>query len=202
MRRRNALFFLLFLALALAVPASAEKGQADSKKEVRAVIKTAYGNIEIRLFPDIAPRHVENFVRLAKEGFYEGTIFHEAVPGVKIQGGDPYTKANSGKYTGCCPKKSKYGYGGPDWTVPAEFSRFPHRRGIVSMARFEDDPDSAGSQFFIVLEDSRSLDGKFTVFGEVASGIEVADRIADLPKDEDYPNLPEERVEMKVRISE
>ncbi|MBE7414452.1 MAG: peptidylprolyl isomerase [Deltaproteobacteria bacterium] len=202
MKGRIALFFLLFFTLAVPFLAIAEEGAGDSKREKRAIIETAYGNLEIRLFPDIAPKHVENFVRLAKEGFYDGTIFHEAVPGFKIQGGDPYTKANSGKYTGCCPRKSRYGLTILPWTVPAEFSRIPHKRGIVSMARFEDDPDSASSQFFIVLKDSGSLDGKYTVFGEVASGMEVADRIAALPKDEDYPNLPEERVEMKVRILE
>ncbi|MBZ0220879.1 MAG: peptidylprolyl isomerase [Candidatus Methylomirabilis sp.] len=177
-------------------------GEGDSKREKRAIIETAYGNIEILLFPDVAPRHVENFVRLAKEGFYDGTLFHEAIPGLKIQGGDPYTKASPGTYTGCCPRKSRYGLTVLPWTVPAEFSKVPHKRGIVSMARFEDDPDSAGSQFFIVLKDSSSLDGKYTVFGEVTSGMEVADRIAALPKDEGYPDLPEERVEMRVRILE
>lgn len=202
MKGRIALFFLLFFMLAVPFLAIAEEGEGDSKREKRAIIETVYGSIEIRLFPDIAPKHVENFVRLAKEGFYDGTIFHEAVPGFKIQGGDPYTKANSGKYTGCCPRKSRYGRTVLPWTVPAEFSDVRHKRGIVSMARFEDDPDSAASQFFIVLKNSSSLDGEYTVFGEVTSGMEVADRIAALPKDEGYPNLPEERVEMKVRILE
>lgn len=163
----------------------------------KAVIKTKYGEIEIRFFPDLAPRHVENFIKLAKSGFYDGTIFHRVIPGFMIQGGDPNTKNVS--------RKDIYGQGGPKdekgnpITLKAEFNEQTHRRGIVSMAR-AGDPDSAGSQFFIVVEDSLFLDRKYTAFGEVTRGIGVADKIANLPKNDH--DLPNERVEMTVTIIE
>ncbi|OGP17543.1 MAG: peptidylprolyl isomerase [Deltaproteobacteria bacterium GWC2_55_46] len=160
------------------------------KKEVRAVIETKYGEMEIRFFPEAAPGHVENFVKLAKEGFYDGTIFHRVIPGFMIQGGDPNTKG---------PDKDTYGTGGPGWHIKAEFNDIPHKRGILSMARSQD-PNSAGSQFFIVVKDSNFLDGQYTVFGEVAKGIEVADKIVSLPRNP--RDLPNERVELKVRIVE
>lgn len=194
-------YFILFIfGLFAAAPALIYAGGPD-EKETKAIIETAYGAIEIRFFPEAAPKHVENFIRLARQGFYDGTIFHKVIPGFKIQGGDPYTKVNWNTYTGCCPDKRKFGLGGPGWTIPAEFNNIPHRRGIVSMARFQD-PDSAGSQFFIVVKDSNFLDGKFTAFGEVTSGMDVVDRITRLPLGRDLPNLPDERVEMKVRIKE
>lgn len=203
MRKFVKLFMAFFVAAAL--PAEVFAGEAavkmDSKNEPRAAIETPYGTIVIRLFPEAAPKHVENFAKLAKEGFYDGTLFHGAVPGLMIQGGDPLTKISKTTYTGCCPDKRRYGSGGPGWTVPAEFSKIPHKRGIVSMVRFKE-PDSAGSQFFIVLKDSNSFDGKYTVFGEVASGMDVADRIAGLPKNAAIPYLLQERVEMKVRMME
>jgi len=197
------LFLALFIVVALPAIIIAGEGANETKpgRQTRTAIETAYGTIMIRLFPDAAPRHVDNFVKLAKEGFYDGTIFHAAVPGFMIQGGDPLTKISKTTYTGCCPDKRKYGSGGPGWTVPAEFNNIPHKRGIVSMVRFKD-PDSAGSQFFIVIKDSKILDGKYTVFGEVESGMDVADKIAGLPKNNDLPYLPKERVEMKVKILE
>ncbi|CAG0942753.1 Peptidyl-prolyl cis-trans isomerase A [Anaerolineae bacterium] len=202
---KNHIWFLLALLISLALPASIIAGVGANETELggetRAAIETAYGTIVIRLFPDVAPKHVDNFVKLAKEGFYDGTIFHGAVPGFMIQGGDPVTKISKNTYTGCCPDKRKYGTGGPGWTVPAEFNNSPHRRGIVSMVRFKD-PDSAGSQFFIVVKDSNFLDGKYTVFGEVESGMDVADKIVNLPKNNDLPYLLNERVEMKVKILE
>ncbi len=198
MKKHIYFFFILLLTAAMPVAAgSAEK----AGQETRAVIETAHGAIEIKLFPDKAPKHVENFLRLAKDGFYDGTIFHKVVPGFKVQGGDPYTKINWNTYTGCCPDKRRFGMGGPGWTVPAEFNDTPHKRGIVSMARFQD-PDSAGSQFFIVIKDSPFLDGQFTAFGEVTKGMDVVDRIAGLPLGRDLPYLPDARVEMKVRILE
>src|SRR5689334_13582120 len=130
----------------------------------KAVIKTKFGDMEMRFYPDLAPKHVENFIKLAKSGFYNGTIFHRVIPGFMIQGGDPNTKDTL--------KKDIYGQGGPGYAVKAEFSDIPHKRGIVSMARAAD-PDSAGSQFFIVVEDSRFLDRKYSVFGEVTKGIGV-----------------------------
>jgi len=158
--------------------------------DAKAVIETKYGEMEIRFFPGLAPRHVENFVSLAKDGFYDGTIFHRVIPGFMIQGGDPNTKGED---------KASYGTGGPGHNVKAEFNETPHVRGILSMARSAH-PDSAGSQFFIVVGDARFLDGQYTAFGEVTSGMETADKIVNLPRN---PNdLPDERVEMKVRIVE
>jgi len=160
-------------------------------KAPRAIIKTKFGDIEIEFYPDVAPKHVENFVKLSKGGFYNGTIFHRVIPGFMIQGGDPNTKDTL--------KKETYGQGGPGHNVKAEFNDIPHKRGIVSMARAAD-PDSAGSQFFIVVEDSRFLDRKYTVFGQVKKGIGVADKIVNLPRDE--RDNPKERTEMTVTIVE
>ncbi len=173
---------------------AAEKAPApkvETSNGPRAIIKTKFGEIELKLLSELAPKHVENFVKLAKEGFYNGTIFHRVIPGFMIQGGDPNTKDSL--------KKDAYGQGGPGYTVKAEFSDTPHKRGIVSMAR-ANDPDTAGSQFFIVVEDSRFLDRKYTVFGEVTKGIGVADKIVGLPRNE--RDLPNERVEMTVTILE
>lgn len=170
---------------------STPNSKMDAPKSSRAIIKTKFGDIEIKFYPDVAPKHVENFVKLAKAGFYNGTIFHRVIPGFMIQGGDPNTKDSL--------KKDTYGQGGPSHTVKAEFSDTPHKRGIVSMARAAD-PDSAGSQFFIVVEDSRFLDRKYSVFGEVTKGIGVADKIVNLPRDE--RDNPRERVEMTVSIVE
>ncbi|OGP31987.1 MAG: peptidylprolyl isomerase [Deltaproteobacteria bacterium GWC2_42_11] len=162
----------------------------EKLKNTKAVIETKYGNIEIRFFPDAAPNHVKNFMKLSKEGVYDGTIFHRVIPGFMIQGGDPNTKG---------PNKAAYGMGGPGYNVNAEFNKISHKRGIVSMARSMH-PDSAGSQFFIVVADSTFLDGQYTVFGEVTKGIEVADKIVNLPRNAN--DLPDERVEMKVKIIE
>lgn len=185
----------MLVAVALSAAGVESVAAADQKGEVpkgpRATIKTKFGDIEIKLYPDAAPRHVENFIKLAKSGFYNGTIFHRVIPGFMIQGGDPNTKDSL--------KKDIYGQGGPGHTVKAEFSDIPHKRGIVSMARAAD-PDTAGSQFFIVVEDSRFLDRKYSVFGEVTKGIGVADKIVNLPRDE--RDNPKERVEMTVTIVE
>lgn len=169
----------------------ATTGEASIKQGPRAIIKTKFGEMEIKFFPDVAPMHVENFIKLAKSGFYNGTIFHRVIPGFMIQGGDPNTKDPA--------KKETYGQGGPGYNVKAEFNETPHKRGIVSMARAQD-PDSAGSQFFIVVEDSRFLDRKYTVFGEVVKGIGVADKIVDQPRD--ARDNPLERIEMTVTVVE
>src|SRR5512143_3515929 len=162
---------------------TATKEEIKKMAETKAVIETKFGNMTIRFFPDVAPGHVKNFIDLAKKGFYNGTIFHRVIPGFMIQGGDP----------------SGNGTGGPGYAIKAEFNNKPHKRGILSMARAAS-PDSAGSQFFIVVKDSNFLDGQYTVFGEVESGIEVADKIVALPRNQmDKPN---ERVEMKVKIVE
>src|SRR5918996_2799947 len=160
-------------------------------KESRAIIKTKFGEMEIKFYQDKAPKHVENFIKLAKSGFYNGTIFHRVIPGFMIQGGDPNTKDLN--------KKELYGMGGPGHSVKAEFNDVPHKRGIVSMAR-SNDPDSAGSQFFIVVEDSPFLDGKYTVFGEVIKGLGVADKIVNQPRD--ARDNPLERIEMTVTLVE
>jgi peptidyl-prolyl cis-trans isomerase B (cyclophilin B) len=147
--------------------------------------------MEIVLFPEKAPKHVENFIALAKSGFYNGTIFHRVIPGFMIQGGDPNTKDPN--------KLETYGQGGPSQRLKAEFNDIPHRRGILSMAR-TNDPNSAGSQFFIVVKDSNFLDGQYTVFGEVVKGMEVADKIVSLPRNN--LDIPTERAEMTVVVVE
>lgn len=147
-------------------------------------VETNFGNIVFRLLPDLAPESVRNFVKLAGSRFYDGTLFHRVIPGFMIQGGDPNTKGSD---------KSSWGMGGPGYTVKAEFNSKSHRRGVVSMARAMD-PDSAGSQFFIVTTDSTFLDGQYTAFGEVTEGIEVADKIVNLPRDSN--DCPNEEVKM------
>ena len=158
-------------------------------KAPRAIITTKFGQMELVFFPELAPKHVESFLKLAKKGFYNGTIFHRVIPGFMIQGGDPYTKDPS--------KRHLYGTGGPGYNVPAEFNRLPHERGIVSMARAAD-PNSAGSQFFIVVDKASFLDGQYTVFGEVVSGMEVADKIVSQPRDS--KDNPLERIEITVEV--
>jgi cyclophilin family peptidyl-prolyl cis-trans isomerase len=167
-----------------------KKEEIKKMAETKAVIETKFGNIELKFFPDIAPNHVNNFIGLAKKGFYDGTTFHRVIPGFMIQGGDPNSKD---------PDKSKHGMGGPGHTVKAEFSEKPHKRGILSMARSQN-PDSAGSQFFICVADAPFLDRQYTVFGEVVSGMDAVDKIVSQPRDpRDNPN---ERIEMKVKIIE
>ena len=166
-------------------------GKAEETKGPKAIIKTKFGDMDIVFFPEKAPKHVENFIALAKSGFYNGTIFHRVIPGFMIQGGDPNTKDLN--------KPETYGQGGPSQRLKAEFNDIPHRRGILSMARTSD-PNSAGSQFFIVVKDSNFLDGQYTVFGEVVKGMEVADKIVSLPKNS--RDLPTERAEMTVVVVE
>jgi peptidyl-prolyl cis-trans isomerase B (cyclophilin B) len=158
----------------------------------RAIIETKFGEIELDFLADKAPGHVKNFVDLAKKGFYDGTTFHRVIPGFMIQGGDPNTKD---------PKLSRgqHGTGGPGYNIKAEFNDTAHKRGVLSMAR-SNDPDSAGSQFFICVADASFLDGKYTAFGKVVRGMEVADQVVGSPRDRaDNPN---DRVDMKVRIVE
>jgi peptidyl-prolyl cis-trans isomerase B (cyclophilin B) len=158
--------------------------------ETTAIIETKFGNMGVRFFPDVAPNHVNNFVELAKKGFYDGTIFHRVIPNFMIQGGDPNSKD---------PDRSKHGMGGPGYTLKAEFNNKPHKRGTLSMAR-SGHPDSAGSQFFICVADASYLNQKYTVFGEVVSGMEVADKIVSQAKD--AKDNPLERIEVKVKIVE
>jgi cyclophilin family peptidyl-prolyl cis-trans isomerase len=194
-------FLLKFAIVALALIyehlAYAETNHNDFSKEeikkmaeTRAVIETKFGNIELKFFLEVAPGHVNNFIELAKKGFYDGTIFHRVIPGFMVQGGDPNSKN---------PDRSKHGMGGPGYTIKAEFNDKPHKRGTLSMARSAQ-PDSAGSQFFICVADAPFLDRQYTVFGEVVSGMETADKIVSQPRD--GRDNPTERIEMKLKIIE
>lgn len=149
-----------------------------------AIIETNLGTIVFKLLPDLAPETVRNFEKLARDKFYNGTLFHRVIPGFMIQGGDPNTKSGN---------KNTWGTGGPGHTIKAEFSSRSHHRGIVSMARAQD-PNSAGSQFFIVTTDSTFLDRQYTVFGEVIEGMDVADKIVNLQRDRN--DCPLEEVKM------
>src|SRR5688572_28382040 len=146
----------------------------DPKKRYTATIDTSAGTMTAELYPDDAPATVNNWVFLAREGFYEGVIFHRVIPGFMIQGGDP---------TGT-------GTGGPGYSVKAEFNDTKHDRGVLSMARSED-PDSAGSQFFVMHARYPSLDGQYTAFGKVTKGLEVIDKIVNAPRNaDDRPDNP------------
>ena len=157
----------------------------DASGNEVAVIETTLGDIELELQNDMAPGHVKNFKDLAEKGFYDGTTFHRVIPGFMIQGGDPNTKSDD---------RSTHGMGGPGYTIKAEFSSTPHTRGVLSMARSQD-PDSAGSQFFVVVKDSSFLDNQYTVFGRVTKGMEVVDKIVSVSRDS--KDNPDEKVEMK-----
>jgi len=157
----------------------------------RAVINTNLGIIQFELLPDIAPETVRNFIKLVKSEFYDGTLFHRVIPKFMIQGGDPNTKESD---------KSVWGTGGPGYNIKAEFNSRSHLRGIVSMAR-SSDPDSAGSQFFIVSSDSTFLDRQYTVFGQVTDGIDVVDKIVNLPRDDNDCPLQEAKM-LQVTISD
>ena len=148
-------------------------------------IETNHGKISFDLLPELAPETVRNFEKLTKDGFYDGTLFHRVIPGFMIQGGDPNTKTDN---------KGSWGMGGPGYQIKAEFSSRSHLRGIVSMARSQD-PNSAGSQFFVVTSDSAFLDREYTVFGQVKEGMDIADKIVNVQRDGN--DCPLEKVEMK-----
>ena len=135
-----------------------------------AVIKTATGEMTIEFWPDVAPGTVENFKKLARQGYYDGTAFHRIVKGFMIQGGDPLTKDTKAE--------SRWGTGGPGYQIKAEFNDRPHVRGVISMARSQN-PDSAGSQFFICLGDAKFLDRQYTAFGKLIQGDDVLGTIGD-----------------------
>lgn len=136
---------------------------------VRVRLETTAGNITLELLQDLAPKHVENFVKLSRDGFYDGTRFHRVIPGFMIQGGDPNTKTDD---------ERTWGTGGPGWSVDAEFNDMHHERGVVSMAR-SSDPNSAGSQFFLVHGEAAFLDNQYTAFGRIVDGFDVLDEIAN-----------------------
>jgi peptidyl-prolyl cis-trans isomerase B (cyclophilin B) len=183
---------LAFIGLMLAlVPIQTEAkagGKVADYSNTKVIIETEYGDIELKFFPDVAPGHVKNFVELAKKGFYNDTLFHRIIPGFMIQGGDPNTKTMETR---------TYGTGGPGYSIDAEFNDKKHTRGILSMARSQS-PNSAGSQFFIVVKDSFFLDGQYTVFGEVTKGMEVVDEIVNLPRNSS--DLPNNRVWMEMKV--
>lgn len=157
---------------AAATTAAEENRPMDTKDKV-AELHTTAGEIDIRFFPDVAPKHVQNFIDLAEKGFYNGTKFHRVIPGFMIQGGDPNTISGS---------PATWGTGGSGKNVPAEFNSVHHARGIVSMAR-SNDPNSASSQFFICVADAGFLDRQYTVFGQVTKGMDVADKIVNARRD-------------------
>ena len=168
-----------------------EKKMADQDKV--AVLHTDEGDITIRFFPDVAPNHVKNFLSLAEKGFYNGTKFHRVIPGFMIQGGDPNTRTDN---------TSTWGTGGSGTNINAEFNTISHKRGIVSMAR-SNSPNSASSQFFIVVKDSPFLDRQYTVFGQVTSGMDVADKIVNAQRDQsnDRPFKPVSIKTISVRAA-
>ncbi len=206
MRKRAYLFMSVVCVLFLVtttVDAQMRPGQRGevryknfSAKEIKkmsdtkAVVKTKFGDITLKFFPDVAPNHVNNFIELAKKGFYDGTVFHRVIPGFMIQGGDPNSKDHN---------KARHGLGGPGYSLKAEFSKKPHKRGTLSMARSAH-PDSAGSQFFICVADTPHLNGQYSVFGEVVGGMDVVDTIVSRPHDR--RDNPDERIEMNIEIVE
>jgi len=168
---------------------------AEPNDQTRATISVTMkgeplGEIVLKFYPDVAPNHVKNFTTLAQEKFYDGTTFHRVIPGFMIQGGDPNSKN---------PDRASHGMGGPGHRVKAEFNSKPHKRGVVSMAR-SNDPDSAGSQFFICVADANFLDWQYTAFGEVVSGMDVADKVVGAKRD--GRDNPLERVEMTVTVTQ
>lgn len=156
-------------------------------------ISTRFGDIKLRLFPDLAPMHVESFKTHVQNGYYNGTTFHRVIPGFMIQGGDPLTRSNDRSRHGTGGRAASYygigsEYDESTWDIPAEFSNRSHKRGTLSMARSKN-PNSAGSQFFICVADAAQLDNQYTIFGEVLEGMNVADRIVNQSRDSrDNPN--------------
>src|SRR6266536_3304681 len=168
--------FCYLIALVLGATADAEekkgeKNSMNSSNEV-AVIKTSEGEMVVQFWTDAAPKTIENFKKLAREGFYDGTIFHRTVKGFMIQGGDPNSKDPA--------KENSYGEGGPGYKIKAEFNDHSHQLGVISMAR-SSDPDSAGSQFFICLAPVPRLDHQYTTFGKLIKGADVLEKIGDTP---------------------
>jgi peptidyl-prolyl cis-trans isomerase B (cyclophilin B) len=156
-----------------------------------AVIKTTDGTMVVKFWPDVAPKTVANFIKLAKSGFYDGTAFHRIIPGFMIQGGDPLTKDAS--------QEAMWGTGDPGYKIDAEFSDRKHVRGVISMARGSD-INSAGSQFFLMLGNAPFLDGKYTAFGEVVEGDDVLSKIAKTPIADNgrgEVSKPQKRVEIE-----
>jgi peptidyl-prolyl cis-trans isomerase B (cyclophilin B) len=166
---------------ALVFGLTAAQAQTDKKEEAKdtkpaakevAVIKTTEGEMVLEFWSDVAPKTVENFKKLAKAGFYDGTAFHRIMKGFMIQGGDPLTKD--------AKNEARFGTGDPGYKIAAEFNAHKHERGVISMARSQD-PDSAGSQFFLCLGNASFLDGKYTAFGKLIKGEDVLSKLGDAP---------------------
>ncbi len=196
--------FRLICAVILTLGLASAFGQADKKesekkdekkegsktapsdaKEV-AVLRTTEGEMVIEFWPEVAPRTVENFKTLAKKGFYDGTCFHRVIKGFMIQGGDPLTKDPG--------KEDHWGEGGPGYQIKAEFNDRSHVRGVISMARSQD-PDSAGSQFFICHGNPKSLDHQYTAFGKLIKGDDVLEKIATTKTHP--PDRPDKRIDIE-----
>lgn len=161
-----------------------------------ATLVTSKGEMKIELWPDVAPGTVENFTKLANDGFYDGTCFHRIMTGFMIQGGDPQTKDET--------LEDLWGTGGPGHTINAEFNDRPHVRGVISMARSAS-PDSAGSQFFVCLDNANFLDGQYTAFGALTEGDDTLGSIGDTPvgpSNSGENSKPKERVEVtSIRVA-
>ena len=162
---------LLSATLFAAEEKKEEKTSLSTSNEV-AVIKTSEGDMVVQFWTDAAPNTIDNFKKLARQGFYNGTIFHRIVKGFMIQGGDPNSKDPA--------KEDSYGAGSPGYKIKAEFNDHSHERGVISMAR-EPDPDSAGSQFFICLAPVTRLDHQYTTFGKLIKGDDVLEKIGNTP---------------------
>jgi peptidyl-prolyl cis-trans isomerase B (cyclophilin B) len=181
---------------------AAKPTETKPKEEIKtvntnevAVIKTSEGVMVAEFYPDVAPGHVENFKKLANKGFYDGTCFHRVIKGFMIQGGDPLTKDEA--------NQARWGTGDPGYKIKAEFNDKPHTRGVLSMAR-SNDPNSAGSQFFICHGDPSFLDHQYTVFGKLIKGDDVLEKIATtqtLPGDRPVKRMNVESVKIVPRDS-
>ena len=195
-------FCVLSVALGLAIGRAEEpkketkeepkkgEGKSQAKEENKtvnnnevAVIKTTEGEMVVEFWPDVAPKTVENFKTLARKGFYDGTCFHRVIKDFMIQGGDALTKDPT--------KEAQWGTGDPGYKIKAEFNSRSHTRGVLSMAR-SNDPDSAGSQFFICHGTPTFLDGKYTAFGKLIKGDDVLEKIATTPTHP--PDRPNKRM--------
>ena len=171
-------------------------------QEELAVISTQFGDMVIEFYKRAAPKHVESFKLHVKNGFYDGTIFHRIIPGFMIQGGDPNTKGEDLSTYGAGGHAAKfYGVGNESnmnsWKLPAEFNDIKHTKGVLSMARTED-KNSAGSQFFICDGNPSWLDARYTVFGRVIKGLDIIEKIANLPRDN--KDIPFSRIELKIKL--
>ncbi len=186
--------FLSLIMLAFTMTTTAKDARLEKTKNYVIDVKVegeSIGQISISLWPDLAPKTVENFDNLVKTGAYDGTAFHRVIPGFVIQGGDPNSKEGP---------KSSWGMGAPGQkTVPAEFSDVKHVRGVLSMARKGNDVNSGTSQFFICVADVPSLNNQYTVFGAVSDGMDVVDKIVNMPRDE--RDNPLKKVEMFITPS-